>query len=438
MSGPDQALDGPPDEIDTGGSRDRTDTGGAPDEIDTGGSQDRIYVVGIGAGGWDALSRTSQEAVLAAEVVLGSDRQLGLLPDLANARRVPLPSPLRPGLPRVLAAHAGRRLCVLASGDPMAHGIGAVLAEVAGAGRLRVLPHPSSVSLACARLGWPAEGVEVVNLGGRPPSRLTRALAPGRRIVVLAGDSATVARLLTEHGYGASRLTLLAQLGGPDEAVRSGPADGWPADPDDPLCVLAVECADRPAGPVYPTSPGLPDSAFENDGQLTKRDLRAAALARLAPLPGQLLWDVGAGAGSVAIEWLRHQPSGRAVAIERDAGRAARIGRNAAALGVPELRVVTGSAPAALSELPQPDAVFVGGAVADEAVLAYCHRRLAPGGRLVAHAVTVEAEAVLVALRAEHGGELTRLAVDHAEPLGRFTTWRRSLVVTQWALTLPY
>lgn len=399
--------------------------------------QTPIDVIGIGADGWSGLATGAREALLAAEVILGSERQLELLPASVPARRAPLPSPLLPGIDAVLSEHADRRLCVLASGDPMTHGIGVTLVALVGAARLRVLPHLSSISLACARLGWPREEVEVVNLGGRPVEQLIRVLAPGRRVFVIGGDAGAVARLLVAHGYGQTRLTVLEQLGGPAEAVRTGVAQEWDVVPADPLYALAVECADRPSGPVRATLPGLPDSAFEHDGQLTKRDVRAAALARLAPQPGQLLWDVGAGAGSVAIEWMRHHPSCRAVAIERSPERAARIGRNAAALGVPELRVAHGAAPRALADLPAPDAVFVGGAVADEAVLAACRSRLGPGGRLVAHAVTIEAEALLVALHGEHGGELTRIGVDHAEPLGRFTVWRRSLTVTQWTLLLP-
>ncbi|MGI8666804.1 MAG: precorrin-6y C5,15-methyltransferase (decarboxylating) subunit CbiE, partial [Jatrophihabitans sp.] len=343
-------------------------------------SRPQIVVVGIGADGWPGLAAAAQQAVAEAEVVLGSQRQLDLLPAEVTGRRVGLPSPLRPNLAGVLDEHRAARLCVLASGDPMTHGIGVSLGELVGAERLRIVPHPSSVTLACARLGWPRDELDVVNLGGRPAERLVRACAPGRRLIVLGGQVAEVAALLGRHGYGQSRLVLLEQLGGPTETIRDGVADSWDAEPGDPLYLLAVHCSVPPVGQALATVGGLPDTAFEHDGQLTKRDVRAAALARLAPQPGELLWDVGAGAGSVGIEWMRHHPACRAIAIEQQPERAERIRRNAGALGVPELRVVLGGAPQALAGLAQPAAVCVGGGVADPEILAACRDALAPGG----------------------------------------------------------
>ncbi|WP_307793430.1 precorrin-6y C5,15-methyltransferase (decarboxylating) subunit CbiE [Amycolatopsis sp. MtRt-6] len=395
-------------------------------------STDPIDIVGIGADGWSGLSPAARSVVLGAEVVVGSERQLGLLPDEVPARRVRLPSPLRAGLPGLLAEHRTARLCVLASGDPMAHGIGVTIGDIAGPSRVRVVPHPSSIALACARLGWPSDDVEVVNVGGRPVERLVRALAPGRRLVVLGGAGQEIGALLVRHGYGASRMVMLEELGGPAETLTESTAAAWDAVPQSALHLFAVSCAVPAAGTALATVGGLPDTAFEHDGQLTKRDVRAAALARLAPQPGELLWDVGAGAGSIAIEWMRHHPSCRAIAVERDPARAERIGRNAGTLGVPDLEVVLGPAPDALAGLPGPAAVFVGGGVADPRILVAARQVLPPGGRLVAHAVTVEAEHLLAGLHREHGGELSRLAVDQAEPLGRYTAWRRMRVVTQW------
>jgi precorrin-6Y C5,15-methyltransferase (decarboxylating) len=396
-----------------------------------------LTVVGIGADGWAGLTDAGRAALVAAEVVLGSRRQLDLLPPTVAADRVGWPAPLAPALPGVLAAHAGRKVCVLASGDPMLHGIGATLVRLVGPDRVRVLPHPSSVALACARLGWPADAVEVVALVGRPVETVHPAVQPGRRIVVLstdAGSPAAVAGLLTTRRYGQSPLTVLEHLGGPAERIVTGTAASWAHPPGDPLNVVAVECRPDPDAPLLPTTPGLPDDAYEHDGQLTKREIRAVTLARLAPVPGQLLWDVGAGAGSVAIEWMRSHRTCRAVAVERDPDRAARIGRNAAALGVPGLEVVTGAAPSALDGLAGPDAVFVGGAVTVPGVIDRCWAALRPGGRLVVNAVTLESEQTVADWQARVGGDLTRLAVQRAGAVGGFTAWKPMLPVTQWAV----
>lgn len=399
-----------------------------------------VTVVGIGADGWGGLPEASRTALREAEAVLGGVRQLELLPAECRGERVAWPSPLRPAVPRLLAAYAGRRLAVLASGDPFHYGVGRALAEEAGPGGLRVLPHPSSVSYACARLGWPLEDTEVVSAVGRPLARLAVALHPGRRLLVLgsgAGTPVEVAALLRERGYGPSRVRVLEQLGGAGEANRDGTADDWPHPPGDPLNVVAVECRRAPGALPLGAVPGLPDEAYEHDGQLTKRHVRAATLAALAPAPGELLWDVGGGSGSVGVEWMRAHPSCRAVAVEHDPLRAERITRNAHTLGVPALRVVSGAAPEALAGLPAPDAVFVGGGLTAPGLLDACWDALPPGGRLVANTVTLESEALLAERRRRHGGELVRLAVAHAVPLGSFTGWRQAMPVTQWAVRKP-
>ncbi|MFB7666616.1 precorrin-6y C5,15-methyltransferase (decarboxylating) subunit CbiE [Kitasatospora sp. NPDC056138] len=397
-------------------------------------------MVGIGADGWAGLAEPTRAALRAADTVIGGPRQLELLPPEVVAARLPWPSPLRPAVPGLLAEHADRRLAVLASGDPMFHGIGRALAETVGPERLRVFPHPSSVSYACARLGWPLEDTEVVSLVGRPLDTLTLALHPGRRLLVLSADAGTpaaVAALLTERGYGPSRLRVLEHLGGPQERQSDGCAEDWPYGPGAALNLIAVECAAAPGAPRRSLVPGLPDDAYESDGQLTKRHVRAATLAALAPVPGELLWDVGGGSGSIAIEWLRAHRSCRAVSVERDPVRAERIARNAAALGVPRLAVVTGPAPAALAELPTPDAVFIGGGLTAPGLLEACWDALPPGGRLVANTVTLESEALLAAWYRRHGGELLRLAVAHAVPVGGFTGWRQAMPVTQWSVVKP-
>ncbi|OKJ75346.1 precorrin-6y C5,15-methyltransferase (decarboxylating) subunit CbiE [Streptomyces sp. CB02460] len=396
-----------------------------------------VTVVGIGADGWAGLTGPARAALADAQVLIGAERQLGLLPPECAGTRVPWPSPLRPAVPGLLAAHAGRRIAVLASGDPMFYGIGRALTEVLGAGRPHVLPHPSSVSYACARIGWPLEDTEVVTLVGRPAARLAAALHEGRRILVLSADAttpATVAALLRDHGFGPSRMRVLEQLGGEDEACAEGAADTWDHPAGDPLNIVAVECRRAPGAPRLGAVPGLPDEAYAHDGQLTKRHVRAATLGVLAPAPGELLWDIGGGSGSIAIEWMRVHSSCRAVTVERDPVRAARIAENADRLGVPGLRVVTGRAPDCLDGLPTPDAVFIGGGLTAPGLLDTCLAALPPSGRLVANTVTLESEALLAAQHKAHGGELTRLAVSHAVPVGTFTGWRQAMPVTQWSV----
>jgi precorrin-6B C5,15-methyltransferase / cobalt-precorrin-6B C5,C15-methyltransferase len=389
-----------------------------------------VTVVGIGADGWAGLSPRSRAAIEQAGVLVGSPRQLSLLPEAVAGRRVPLPSPLLPGLPELIAAHAGSALVVLASGDPMFYGIGSTLANLLGT--VVVLPHPSSVSVAAARLGWPLDDVDVVSLVGRPRELLHPLLQPGRRVLALTAETTaatSIQALLSARGFGTSPVTVLADLGSEQEVVA--PADGRP---HSRLAIIAIECRlDAGAAPL-PRVPGLPDDAFEQDGQITKHEIRALALAALAPVPGQLLWDVGAGSGSVGIEWMRVHPASRAIAVEPRADRRDRVARNAAALGVPGLVVVAGSAPAALSGLPRPDAVFIGGGVTAGGVVDACWDALAAGGRLVANAVTIEGQCALSYWRDRLGGALTRIGLERADGLGTFTTWRPALPVVQWSV----
>ncbi|MFE9368592.1 precorrin-6y C5,15-methyltransferase (decarboxylating) subunit CbiE [Streptomyces sp. NPDC006711] len=402
-------------------------------------SRPDVTVVGIGADGWGGLGSRGREVLLAADVVVGGARQLALLPEECRGERIAWPTPLKPAVPGIIEAHRGRRLAVLASGDPMFYGIGRTLTDVLGAPP-RVLPHPSSLSYACARLGWPVEETEAVTLVGRPAARLAAALHDGRRILVLSADARTpadVAALLRDRGFGPSRMRVLEQLGSPRERVVEGSAESWDAAPGDALNVVAVECRRAPDALRLGAVPGLPDDAYEHDGQLTKRHVRAATLGALAPAPGETLWDIGGGSGSIAVEWMRTHPSCRAVTVERDPVRAERIGRNADRLGVPALRVVAGAAPDALAQLPAPDAVFIGGGLTAPGLLDACWQALAPGGRLVANTVTLESEALLATWYRRYGGELVRLAVAHAVPVGGFTGWRQAMPVTQWAVVKP-
>jgi len=393
----------------------------------------RIVVVGIGADGWDGLTAGAREAILAADEVVGSSRQLELLPDGAPPRR-PWPSPLAPAVDE-LVGRAGGTVCVLASGDPMLHGVGATLAARLDSSRLTVISHVSAFSLACARLGWPAAEVELVSTVGPPAEAVARALQPGRRIVVYAtgrDGAARIARVLCARGGGASRFVVLEQLGGPGERILETTADAFGQRDVDPLHAVAIEYVPDPGGARHSRVPGLPDEAYESDGALTKWTVRAVTLAALAPMPGALLWDVGAGSGSIAIEWLRAEPTARAIAIESRADRLERVRCNALSLGTPQLETVHGRAPGVLASLAAPDAVFIGGGVTAAGLLDACWSALVPGGRIVANAVTLEGEAVLTAARAHHGGRLVRLEVAHAEPLGTFRGWCPQRPVVQW------
>lgn len=394
-----------------------------------------VTVVGVGAEGWAGLGEPARSAVRGAGVVLGAPRQLGLLPAEVGARRETWPSPMMPALPGLVTSLAGEGLVVLASGDPSFFGVGPAVARACP--DVRVLPAASSVALACARLGWPQQDVDVVSAVGRPVASVRAALAPGRRLLVLAEGPATapeLASLLVDAGFGASTVTVLARLGADDEASWSATAATW-SGPGAALSVLAVACPAHVVDPLLGRAPGLPDDAYDHDGQLTKAEVRTLTVAALRPYPGALLWDVGGGAGSVGIEWMRHHPSCRAVSVEARPERAARITTNAERLGVPGLRVVTGRAPAVLAGLDEvPDAVFVGGGVSGDGMLDACVAAVRAGGRVVANAVTVEGETALAAARASYGGSLRRLAVDRAEPVGRFAGWRPQSPVTQWVL----
>jgi precorrin-6Y C5,15-methyltransferase (decarboxylating) len=392
-----------------------------------------LTVVGIGADGWAGLGDAARAALDGAELVVGSQRQLDVLPAEVGGARHVWPSPMEP-LVGELAAGTHGDAVVLASGDPLLHGVGATLVRAAGVDRVRVLPHCSAFALACARMGWDQAGVELVSAVARPPEVVVRALQPGRRIVVYvtgADGAAQLARVLCDHGCGASAFTVLEQLGGPRERRADTTAERAIGHKADPLHLVAVTVV---GGPAHARTPGLADDAYASDGQLTKRHVRALTLAALAPLPGQRLWDVGAGSGSVGIEWLRAEPTASAIAVEVRQDRAARIAHNALALGVPELRVVVGRAPQTLADLPAPDAVFVGGGITTPGLLDACWTALPDGGRMVANTVTLEGEQTVAAARRDLGGSLTRIAVAHAEPIGTFTGWRAQMTVVQWSV----
>lgn len=398
-----------------------------------------LSIVGIGEDGAEGLGPVARGLIGDAEIVFGGRRHLGLAAPLIRGTTKAWPSPFDRAVSEVLR-HRGRPVCVLASGDPFCYGVGAVLARHVDIREMVVMPAPSAFSLSAARLGWSLPQTVLLSLHGRNLDLIRPHLQPGARIIALTSDGdgpAALAELLTQSGFGASRLTVLEALGGPCERIQATTAAGYQAGAVEALNTLAIEVAAAPHARVLPRVPGLPDDLFEHDGQITKRDIRAMTLSALAPRRGELLWDVGAGSGSVAIEWMLVDPMMRAIAIEQREDRAARIRRNAAACGVPGLEVAEGMAPAALTTLPPPDAIFIGGGASDASIFEITGRALRPGGRLVANAVTLEGEALLLARHGKLGGELVRIAISHAEPLGEKTGWRPARPITQWRWTKP-
>jgi precorrin-6Y C5,15-methyltransferase (decarboxylating) len=371
--------------------------------------------------------------------VFGGKRHLGLAGALIRGAVRPWPSPFDRAVAEVLAQR-GRQVCVLASGDPYLYGIGALLARHVAPSETVVVPAPSAFSLAAARLGWPLADCGLVSLHGRELDRVRPHLQPGARVLALTSDGdgpAALAGLLAAIGFGASRLTVLEALGGPRERIRATTAAEFDLREVDALNTLAIEVVAQDGARIIARAPGLPDAMFEHDGQITKREVRAVTLSSLAPRRGELLWDVGAGAGSVAIEWMLADPTLRAIAIEAQAERAARIGRNAASFGVPGLQIVHGSAPGVLAGLPAADAIFVGGGASDAGVLDAVLAALRGGGRLIVNAATLQTEAVLLARHSVLGGDLIRIAIARAEPVGGMTAFRPALPVTQWRWVKP-
>jgi precorrin-6B C5,15-methyltransferase / cobalt-precorrin-6B C5,C15-methyltransferase len=395
-----------------------------------------LTVVGMGADGWRGLTDDTRHALTTASIIFGGERHLTLLAEHL---------PTRPGQQRrawlcpfqlaveELLTYRGQPVCVVASGDPLWFGVAATLLNHLPLHELRIVPAPSALTLAAARMGWAVQTVTVIAAHGRPLTTVNLHLAAGARLLVLAAGAQTAAQLaaqVTKRGFGASRLTVLEELGGSAECRVDGIAATWAQPPGAALNVIALECVADATALRLSRRAGLPDAAFQHDGQLTKRDVRAVTLARLAPQPGQLLWDVGAGCGSIGIEWLRAADGCRAIAIEADAARLALIAANARALGVPELQIVAGRAPEALIDLTAPDAIFIGGGLTTAGVFATCWAALKVGGCLIANAVTLQTEAELVRLHGEYGGELTRLSISHAAPLGKFTGWRSAMPIT--------
>ncbi|WP_425406958.1 precorrin-6y C5,15-methyltransferase (decarboxylating) subunit CbiE [Hwanghaeella sp.] len=393
-----------------------------------------ISVIGLGEDGLDVLPPAVRALVDGAEVLIGGERHLAMVPKSHSARRMTWRSPLRDTIADIRLL-AGKKVCVLATGDPMSYGIGVTLGREFGRQALTVIPAPGAFTLAAARLGWPLEQVTRLTVHGRPLDLVSRHLQPGAKLLILSEDGSTpaaLAALLVERGYGPSELTVFEHMGGPDEAQTTEIAEKWGNRQVRDLNTVAISCVAAKDTLPLAAVPGLPDESFLHDGQLTKREVRAATLAVLGPRPGALLWDVGTGNGSIAIEWMR--AGGRAIGIEPDAERRDRAARNAAVLGVPDLRLVAGRAPDALDGLPAPEAVFIGGGTSAEGLLEYCWAALAPGGCLVANAVTLESETRLAQFRDRVGGEMVRIAVSRLDAVGPYHGWRPLMPVTQLSI----
>jgi precorrin-6Y C5,15-methyltransferase (decarboxylating) len=400
-----------------------------------------LSIVGIGEDGADGLSPVAQKLIASAELVVGGKRHLALAGGLIRGRTLAWPSPIGEAMPEI-EKHRGRPVVVLASGDPFHYGVGDLLLRSIPAAETLCLPQSSSFSLAASRLGWSLQEVALVSLHGRALEGIVRHLQPGARILALSWDGETpgkLAKLLVERGMGDSSITVLEAMGGPRERVRRATANGFDLGEIASLNTLALEVTTSPDATVLALAPGLDDALFEHDGQLTKREVRAVTLSALAPRQGELLWDVGLGAGSIAIEWLLRHPSLKAIGIEDQPERAARAARNAATLGTPDLVIVQERAPEAFADLPRPDVVFIGGGLSDPGVFEAAWSALKSGGRLVANAVSLQSESQLIGFFQRHGGELVRLEVAKAGKAGSggVFVWRPAAPIVQWRARKP-
>src|ERR1700733_15328447 len=397
-----------------------------------------LGLVGIGEDGIDGLVPAAQELIAQADFVVGGKRHLALAGSL-KGETMTWPSPIENALDSI-EAHRGRAVCVLASGDPFFFGVGAMLMRHFAADEMISIPAPSALALAASRLGWSQQDCALLTLHGRPLEAMIPHLQPGARIIALSWDDATPAKLaalLTKHGMGRSKLTICEAMGGLSERIRMTEAQDFALDDVAALNTIALEVIAEHGARILPRAAGLPDAWFEHGGQITKREIRAMTLSSLAPRRGELLWDVGSGSGSVAIEWMLADPANSAVAIEARDDRAERIERNALSFGAPGLSVVTGAAPHVFADLPKPHAIFIGGGASAPGMMDRAYDALNEGGRLVVNAVTLETQVACVDWRARWGGELTQIAIAHAEPVGRYSGWRAAIPLVQWRVIKP-
>ena len=395
-----------------------------------------LSIIGIGEDGLAGLSDAAKTLLAGASLVVGGQRHLHLVAGAVKGETMVWPSPLHDGFPAILERR-GQPVAVIATGDPFFYGIGSVLAREVPSDEMVCLPGVSAFSLAAGRLGWALQNCALVTLHGRALERVLPALQPRSRVLALSWDGTTpakLAELLVRHGFGDTRMTVCEAMGGPQERLRSVAARDFDLADIVPLNLIALDIPDIGGARAIPLTPGLPDDWFEHDRQITKRDIRAVTLSALAPRRGELLWDVGAGSGSIGIEWMLADPANRAIAIERDHTRAGRIASNAAALGVPDLKLVEGAAPEALAGLPTPDAIFIGGGSTVEGVIDAAWAALPLGGRLVVNGVTIETQAELTRRFRAQGGDLKTIQISYADPVGGFHGMRPALPVTQWSV----
>ena len=396
-----------------------------------------LSLIGLGEDGSTGLCREALAALNEAEIVFGGERHIALVGSVPGELR-PWPQPFRNALPQILRER-GRKVCVLATSDPFHYGIGNSLSRAIPAAEMRIIPQLSSFSMACSRMRWPQEECALVSLHGRTLYRIVPHLQPGARILALSWDETTpraVAELLTARGMGAARIVVMEALGGPGERIRESRAEAFTLDDVIPLNLIAVEIGQAREARILPLAPGLDEEWFAHDGQITKSEIRAITLSALAPRAGELLWDVGAGSGSVAVEWCQRHGRNRAIAFEARPDRAERVARNALELGGLAIEIA-GAAPASLSGREAPDAVFIGGGLTEDGLFEAAWAALKPGGRLVSNVVTLEGEARLAALHAQHGGSLRRIAIDRLAPVGGKHGWRPAMPVTQWRVEKP-
>ena len=411
-----------------------------------------LCVIGIGEDGWDDLSADARDLLYESEIVLGGERHLKMLPKDWEGERIVWSSPIREAVSKIVSwrpedSASVQKVAIMASGDPLCYGIATKLLRHLPIEEIWIKPALTTFSLMCSRIGWSLPDVETLTIHGRPVEMLHPFVQPGAKLLVLSkGEESPekAAKLLCARGFGKSIITVLEHLGGRKERLFSGPADSWNHPEGAALNAMAIECIPESNATILSRIPGLPDEAFFHDGQLTKREIRAVSLSRLMPVVDQVLWDVGAGCGSVAIEWMRTSPRCRAVAIEKSKSRLKLIEKNSQELGVPMLQIISGSAPEVFADLPAPDAVFIGGGLSSGNLLQTCWTALKPGGRLVANAVTLEGEQKLLQWQNENAGksgasgDLTRLSISRAEKIGKFQGWKEMRSVIQLAVIKKY
>ena len=393
-----------------------------------------LSIIGIGEDGLVGLSPIALSCLEKAKIIFGGERHLSMIPQDDNREKISWKSPFSTSITDIIN-YRGEAVCILASGDPLCYGVGATILKDIDISEITIIPAPSAFSLACSRLGWSLTEVETLSLCGRPVSLLQSYIYPGAKLLILSegkNTPAVMAEILINRGYGNSRITILEKMGNINENIITDIASNWQEKNIAPLNTIAVECIADKGIIGLSRFPGLPDNAFHHDGQLTKREVRAVTLSSLAPLPGELLWDVGAGCGSISIEWMRSDRRCRAIAIEQNTTRLNYMADHAAALGTPNLQIMAGKALEVIPNLPAPNAIFIGGGVTAPEILENCWNVLLPGGRMVVNVVTLEGEQRLYQWYETVGGNFTRIAIQRAEPIGKFLGWKAMSPVTQW------